>query len=69
MSLDQLEARSRIALILLHLENKNVSGRQRLKAGSEFIVRVAVQRVGEHTEKESVYLRQKQGSNTHPKEE
>ena len=57
MSLDQLEARSRIALILLHLENKNVSGRQRLKAGSEFIVRVAVQRVGEHTEKESVYLR------------
>ena len=35
--------------------------------GIKFIVRVTIQHVGEHAE-ESVYLQQKQSSNTHPEE-
>ena len=35
------------------------------KMGTKFIIRDTAQHVGEHTEKRFVYLRQKQGRNTH----
>ena len=37
-----------------------------VKTGIKFIIRDTAQHVGEHTEKQFVYLRQKQGRNTHP---
>ena len=39
-----------------------------MKTGTSFVVGNILQHVGEHTEKRSVYLKQKQSSNTHPKE-
>ena len=36
-----------------------------MKTGTKFIIRDTAQHVGEHTEKQFIYLRQKQGRNTH----
>ena len=38
-----------------------------MKTGTKVIVRNTAHNVGDHTWKSSVYLRQKQSSNTHPK--
>ena len=68
--LDQIEAKSRIALILAHCWNKKCfKEEQTVKTSTKFIIRNTVQHVGEHTEEQSSCLRQKQNSNTHPKEE
>ena len=52
------------------VESKNVLRRQRLlKTATKFIVGNTVGHGGEHPENRSVYLRQKQRGDTHPKEE
>ena len=53
-----------MALALALFESKNVSRRQKnAKIGMKFIIRDTAQFMGEHTEKQFIYLRQKQGRN------
>lgn len=65
-----LVAKSRVALILAPLEKKECFKKAKIiKTGTKFIIRDTVQHVGEPTEKQFIYLRQKQDSQKHTKEE
>ena len=57
-----------LALSFLHLKAKIFKKAKTIKTVTKYIIGDTAQFMGEHTEKQFIYLRQKQGRNTHWKE-
>ena len=63
-----LQDRSKIPLVLAPiLKQECFKEGKTVKTGTKFIIIDTAQHVGEHTEKKLIYLRQKQGRDTHLK--
>ena len=51
--------------LLSPLKNEFLKEAKTVKTGTKFTIKDTAQQVGEHTEKQFVYLKQKQGRDTH----